>query len=97
MKVLQTQRLIIRDFGEEDLDEMAAINQDPLVMKYFPSVVDEKQTQTLINRIMAHQKKYGYTLYAVEVKSTGEMIGFVGLLHRIREEFNAPNSNLSSS
>lgn len=90
MKVLETQRLLLRDFNLEDLDAMTAINQDPLVMKYFPSIGDKEQTEAHINRIKAHQKKYGYSLYAVELKSNREMIGFVGLLHRTKEEFDVP-------
>jgi RimJ/RimL family protein N-acetyltransferase len=90
MKLLETKRLILRTFTKNDLDSMTRINQDPKVMKYFPSIGNRTQTQALIERIMAHQVKYGYSLYAVELKDTHEMIGFVGLLHRTREEFNAP-------
>jgi RimJ/RimL family protein N-acetyltransferase len=90
MKILETKRLILRTFTENDLDAMTRINQDSRVMQYFPSPGNRKQTKTHINRIINHQLKYGYSLYAVELKSIREMIGFVGLLHRTKKEFNVP-------
>jgi len=89
MKILETERLLLRTFEENDCDAMTLINQDHKVMEYFPSVADRKQTSNHIKRIMNHQEKYDYSLYAVEIKATQEMIGFVGLLHRTREEFDA--------
>ena len=87
MKILETGRLMLRSFQKNDCDAMTLINQDPKVMEYFPAVGDRKQTIEHIERIIKHQDKYGYSLYAVEIKSSGEMIGFVGLLHRTKEEF----------
>lgn len=89
MKILETNRLCLRTFVESDCDTMTLINQDPNVMKYFPAIADRQQTLELIKRIMTHQEKYGYSLYAVEIKSSAELIGFVGLLHRTKEEFDA--------
>lgn len=89
MKILETDRLLLRTFQKSDCDAMTLINQDPKVMEYFPAVGDRKQTIEHIERIIKHQEKYGYSLYAVEIKSSGEMIGFVGLLHRTIEEFDA--------
>ncbi len=88
--VIETKRLVLRTWQDSDLMPMCAINQDPLVMEYFPSTGNLKQTRDHIKRIQTHQDKYGYSLYAVELKQTGDMIGFVGLLHRTKEEFDAP-------
>lgn len=90
MNILETQRLWLRTFKACDLTAMTAINQDQKVMEHFPSLLDQEQTAKLIQKIMDHQNKYGYSLYAVELKSTHEMIGFVGLLFRTWEEFKAP-------
>ncbi len=89
MIILETKRLILRTFKDEDLDPMAQINQDPKVMEYFPAVGDKEQTRIHIKRINDHYDKYGFSLYAVEIKNTGEFIGFVGLLHRELDEFDA--------
>ncbi|MDF1678065.1 MAG: GNAT family N-acetyltransferase [Legionellaceae bacterium] len=88
--ILETERLILRTWGEDDFEPMCKINQDPKVMEYFPGLVSAEETQALINRICAHQDKYDYTLYAAELKSTHEMIGFIGLLHRTKQDLDLP-------
>lgn len=82
MKILETEHLLLRTFKESDVAPMLAINQDPKVMEYFPALQNEEETRALIDRINAHQEQHGYSLYAVELKATGEMIGFVGLMYR---------------
>lgn len=88
--VLETERLILRTWCENDLEPMFRINQDPKVMEYFPALVNKEDTLSFIDRVFKHQDEHGYSLYAVELKSTHEMIGFIGLLHRIREELDVP-------
>ena len=88
-KILETERLILRTFEDADLGPMIAINQDPKVMEYFPALGDSEQTQKHLQRICEHYNKYGYSLYAVELKASGAFIGFVGLLHSTQQEFPA--------
>lgn len=38
-----------------------------------------EQVKDFIPAVNNHQDKFGYTLWAVEIKSTGELIGFIGL------------------
>ncbi len=94
MKILETERLILRTFEETDLDPMTAINQDPRVMEYLLGPVDRAGTQALIDKINQHDLDYGYTLYAVELKSTGEFIGFVGLLTPNFDAHFMPNTEI---
>ena len=79
MKILETERLLLRTFQEDDVESMIAINQDEKVMQFFPSVPTREETIVLIDKIIAHQEQHGFSLYATEIKKTGEMIGFVGL------------------
>ncbi|MDF1646345.1 MAG: GNAT family N-acetyltransferase [Legionellaceae bacterium] len=94
MKILETERLILRTFEVSDFDGMLAINQDPQVMAHFPGLVDAVGTQTLIDKINQHYTEYGYSLYAVELKSTGEFIGFVGLLTPGFDAHFTPNTEI---
>ena len=80
MKRLETDRLILRSWRESDLAPMLAINQDPKVCEYFPEIGNRDSTLVLIDRIIKHDEEHGYSLYAVEVKATNEMIGFIGLM-----------------
>lgn len=79
MKILETDRLILRTWVDEDLESMLAINQDPKVMEYFPSLQDLEMTKNFIDKVNVHFENHGYSLYATVRKDTGEFIGFIGL------------------
>jgi len=79
--ILSTERLILRTWKPGDTPLMTAISSDPVVMEHFPAIQDNAATQTLIDHINQHYKKFGYAAYAVEIKDTHEFIGFVGLNH----------------
>jgi len=79
MKIIETERLILRTWLDCDLEPMSKINQDPRVMEYFPGLYDFQHTKKFIEREKEAFAKLGYTLYAVELKESGEFIGFVGL------------------
>lgn len=79
--VLTTDRLILRTWDASDLALMTAINSDPLVMEHFPAIQDMTVTQALIDHFNQHYEQFGYAAYAVEIKATHELIGFVGLNH----------------
>ena len=48
-------------------------------MKYFPSPFKDAETEAFYNRINNEFATKGFGLYAIELKSTGEFIGYVGL------------------
>ena len=77
--VLETDRLILRTWIQEDIDKLAVMNMDPRVMEYFPSTQDYQTTVKLIKHSNNLFNQHGFCLYATELKETGEMIGFVGL------------------
>lgn len=77
--LIETKRLLLREWQKSDLDPMAIINQDPKVMEFFPSIRTYTETEKFINANISAYEKYGYCLYPVELKASGELIGFVGL------------------
>lgn len=52
MKILETERLLLRTFQEDDDKSMIAINQDEKVMQFFPSVPTEEETIAFINKVI---------------------------------------------
>ncbi|MCH9756286.1 MAG: GNAT family N-acetyltransferase [Gammaproteobacteria bacterium] len=89
--IIETERLILRTWCDDDLEPMFRINQDPKVMEYLLPMSSKQETQDFIDRAKRNQEVYGYTFYAVELKSTHEMIGFIGLLHRKQVPFSDSN------
>ncbi|MEE9452670.1 MAG: GNAT family N-acetyltransferase [Gammaproteobacteria bacterium] len=77
--ILETERLILRTWRASDLEPMCKINQDPKVMAYFPGLQDRATTKQFIDKVTAHYQKNNYALYATQLKSTHEFIGFIGL------------------
>ncbi|HAU4231562.1 TPA: GNAT family N-acetyltransferase [Legionella pneumophila] len=79
MRILETERLFLRTFQENDVESLIAISQDEKVMQFFPSIPTREEIIAFIDRIITHQEEKNFSLYAAEIKNTGEMIGFVGL------------------
>ncbi len=75
----ETERLLLRSWEPDDLPVFIAMNRDERVMRYFPALLDESGTLAFYNRIQDEFNCRGWGLYAVELKSTGEFIGYVGL------------------
>jgi RimJ/RimL family protein N-acetyltransferase len=57
----------------------AAINSDPAVMEHFPGTLTREQSDGLVERIEAGFEANGFGLWALEVRASGEFIGFTGL------------------
>ena len=77
--MLQTQRLILRDWQPSDLEPFALMNADTEVMKYFPATCSRQESETLLERIKYHHQAHGFGLWAVEQRLTGAFIGLLGL------------------
>lgn len=88
LKILETNRLILRVFEERDIDAMTLINQDPAVCEFLAGIGNYEKTVATIHRIIKQHHDHGFSLYAVELKSTGEMIGWCGLfVHSFQAHF----------
>lgn len=79
MTYIETERLILRSWKSDDLSLFAMMNKDARVMRYFPAFLSDAETEAFYNRIQVEFDQKGWGLYAVEIKSTGEFIGYVGL------------------
>lgn len=76
---LKTARLLLRRWRETDHAPFAALNADPTVMEYFPDRLTPAESDDLLARIEAGFATRGYGLWALEVRATGEFVGFTGL------------------
>ncbi len=56
-----------------------AINQDQKVIEFLRGSLTLKQVDDFIAAANLHQEKHGYTFWAAELKTSGELIGFIGL------------------
>jgi RimJ/RimL family protein N-acetyltransferase len=80
--VLETERLILRYLAADDVEAMFAVIGDPRTMKYYPEPLTRDDAQRWIDRSLERYRTNGYGLFAVVLKSTGEVIGNCGLLRQ---------------
>ncbi|MGF1734813.1 GNAT family N-acetyltransferase [Photobacterium satsumensis] len=88
---LETDRLILRQWKREDYPVYAKLNADPAVMNYFPAVLSPQESDAQAARITQLIAERGWGFWAVELKATGQFIGFVGL-HSQDEHSGIPNA-----
>ena len=88
--IIETPRLILRQWEEKDHEPYINLNADPEVMEYFPSVKTPAETLTQIDRLSAYIDKNGYGFWAVERKDNNQFIGFTGICNPGFEAYFTP-------
>lgn len=81
MTYFETERLIARDWNRTDLPQLIELNADPEVMKYFLSTLSHQESAETLNTMQTEIKTYGVGVFAIEEKSSGNLVGFLGLHH----------------
>ena len=84
---LRSPRLILRRWRAEDLEPFAAMNADPLTMRFMPGVLTRAESEALIARFEAHHAAHGFGIWAVEVPGVAALAGYTGLQ---KVSFDAP-------
>jgi RimJ/RimL family protein N-acetyltransferase len=69
----------MRRWAAADREPFACMNADARVMEYFPGTLTREESDGLVNRVEAHFDRHGFGLFAVELRETGMLIGFIGL------------------
>lgn len=92
--ILETERLRLRTWREDDRLPFAIMNADSRVMEHFPAPLSKKESNQLVDKIESHFDEHGYGLWAVEEKSSGEFIGFTGLNNVTFEAHFTPNTEI---
>jgi [ribosomal protein S5]-alanine N-acetyltransferase len=80
MKILQTPRLLLREFTPEDAGALALVLSDPEAMRHYPAPYDREGVKQWIERNRRRYRDNGVGLWAMELTNTGEMIGDCGVL-----------------
>jgi RimJ/RimL family protein N-acetyltransferase len=83
---LRTERLLLRQWRDDDFEPFAALNGDPEVMRHFPRTLSRAESDALAERQRTLIAERGWGLWAVEAPEG--FIGFVGLSEpRFEEHF----------
>lgn len=77
--LLQTDRLILRPWKDEDRELFAAMNVDPEVMRYLFKILDEKESDELVDRFRQEYDRRGYAMMAVQRIEDGRFLVSTGI------------------
>ena len=79
MAEIGTERLIMRGWRESDRAPWAAMNADPEVRRYLGPLLTFEQASAWALTFQDDLGRYGFGFWALEVRASGEFIGFTGL------------------
>jgi RimJ/RimL family protein N-acetyltransferase len=77
--ILQTERLTLRNWCNDDRDLFYEINRDPKVMEFFPMRRSHAESDALMERLQTMISETGYGFYALADRNTDEPMGFCGI------------------
>ena len=77
--MIETERLILRQYTLDDFDALYEILSDPETMQHYPAPFDADRTRNWIAWNLDNYEKHGFGLWAVVLKETGEFIGDCGI------------------
>lgn len=77
--MLETKRLVLRQWKEDDFPAFAKLNTHPQVREFFYQAATSESSIELAKRLRDRIDRYGYGLWAVELKENAQFIGFTGL------------------
>ena len=75
---LATPRLLLRPWQDSDRAPFAAMNADPIVMRYFPNLMSREESDEAIDRYNLQLARDGFTMFAVEDRNTATFLGVLG-------------------
>lgn len=82
MTEIETDRLLLRRWRENDLDAYARICADPEAMRYITGApLTREQCETRIASFEKVWRERGFGMWAAEEKASGELIGRVGFVY----------------
>lgn len=76
---IETTRLVLREIQEDDFDALYQVLADSDIMQHYPYTFDEERVRKWIVGNQERYEIFGFGLWAVTLKETGQMIGDCGL------------------
>ncbi len=89
---LETERLVLRDWREEDWPEFFRVTNTPAVMQWLGGVLGGDGMAAQRSRVEACRAANGFCFWAVERKEDGALLGFCGL-----KRADAPGSTVTGA
>ncbi len=79
MKIMETERLYLRELLPDDKKELGKVLSEPESMEFYPNAFSEEEVENWINWNIDNYKKYNHGLWAVILKEGDVFIGDCGI------------------
>ena len=81
----ETERLRLRPFAADlsDLDALHEIQSDAHHMRFYPHPFSREESRAWIERSLDRQERYGYSLWVIEDRRSGEFLGNCGPIPQV--------------
>ena len=77
--IFETERLFLRELNQNDFGALCKIMQDEETMYAYEGAFSDQEVRDWLDRQLSRYREYGFGLWAVVLKKTGEVIGQCGL------------------
>ncbi|MBO9713764.1 GNAT family N-acetyltransferase [Sphingomonas sp.] len=77
--MIESERLILRGWREDDLEPFAVMCADPQVMATLGPLMSREETRALIARVETLRAEHGFTFWAMERRADGAFLGWCGV------------------
>ena len=78
--MIESERLVLRPPTDADREALFHLNADPRVGEWLSGPMTREQADALVDRVLASIAEHGFSLWAVERKADGAVIGMAGLI-----------------
>ncbi len=84
LRILETERCILRETHETDVDAFYELYEDPAITAYMEPLFPEREKELAYTAAYRENvyESYGFGVWTVIEKTTGEIIGRVGISYR---------------
>lgn len=77
--MIETERLRLRPWREDDKAPFHELANTPAMMEYFGGPVAREKHDAIIDKMIDQQARFGHCMWLVELRDTGEMAGVCGI------------------
>jgi len=79
LKIIETERLYLRELKMDDQNELSKVLSDPESMQYYPHPFNQEEVKSWIKWNEKNYQQYNHGLWAVVLKEEDTFIGDCGI------------------
>ncbi len=88
MMILETSRLTLRPFRQDDVDLLSRLMANQDFMRFSLGVYTREQTQAVLDKILIRNRAGLPSQFAAVIRTSGKLVGYCGFFHQIVDETN---------